>query len=360
MSILFVQPTIPVYRLPLFLCLASEFGPAFKVLHSEGDLGVLTPSYQYTWSDCIGKSMKIGLGLLWQNNLIGYKIKKNDIVVISGNPRYISTIIFMLKVRFLGGKIAWWGHYRSSTSKNWRIILRLKLMKIVNGIVFYTQDEVNEYLSMKNQKEERPIVGLNNGIDIKPINNVRKNFDAKSRQNQILFLGRTSEKSNFRILLEALSYPSLKNVTLNVIGNDKPHTYLNETQNDLVNKCKINWYGKLTHEQEISKIVNNCQIFVYPGAVGLSLIHAMAYGLPCLVHSDRFKHMPEIAAFKKGLTGLTFKPNDPKDLALKLSTMMSNVTLLNTMSGNCLKIVEKDFNIKSMTQKFIKFIKELK
>ena len=32
-----------------------------------------------------------------------------------------------------------------------------------------------------------------------------------------------------------------------------------------------------------------------PGAVGLSLIHAMAYGLPCLVHSNRLQHMPEIA-----------------------------------------------------------------
>ena len=40
------------------------------------------------------------------------------------------------------------------------------------------------------------------------------------------------------------------------------------------------------------------RIFVYPGEVGLSLIHAMAYGLPCLVHSDRLKHMPEISISK--------------------------------------------------------------
>ena len=39
---------------------------------------------------------------------------------------------------------------------------------------------------------------------------------------------------------------------------------------------------------------------------------------------------------------------------------MSNVTLLNTMSDNCLKLVEKDFNTKNMTKNFVKFIKELK
>ena len=93
MRVLFVQPSIPLYRVSLFHRLSSEFGTVFKVLYSEGDLGKLTPSYQYTWSECIGRSIKIGFGLLWQKNLINYKINKNDIVVISGNPGYISTSI---------------------------------------------------------------------------------------------------------------------------------------------------------------------------------------------------------------------------------------------------------------------------
>ena len=98
MRILFVQPSIPIYRLPFFLYLASEFGQYFSVLHSEGDMGPLTPSYQYPWSNCIGRTIKIGFGYLWQNNLIGYKVRKHDIFVIAGNPRYISSIIFMFKV----------------------------------------------------------------------------------------------------------------------------------------------------------------------------------------------------------------------------------------------------------------------
>ena len=76
MSILFVQPFIPVYRLPFFLSLASKFGSGFKVLHSEGDLGELTPAYHYSWSDCIGRSIKIGSVFFWQKNLISFKVKK--------------------------------------------------------------------------------------------------------------------------------------------------------------------------------------------------------------------------------------------------------------------------------------------
>ena len=132
-------------------------------------MGSLTPTYQYSWSKCIGDIINIGFGFLWQNNLLRCKIKKDDIVVISGNPRYISSIIFILKVKFFGGKVAWWSHYRSSTSKTWRMSLRLRLMQIANGIMFYTEDEVIEYLSKRNKREKRPIIGLNNGVDINPI-----------------------------------------------------------------------------------------------------------------------------------------------------------------------------------------------
>ena len=95
------------------------------------------------------------------------------------------------------------------------------------------------------------------------------------------------------------------NIILNVIGNDD-HYSMTTNKITFANGSKINWYGKLIDEKDISNIANRCRIFVYPGAVGLSLIHAMAYGLPCLIHSDRCNHMPEIAAFSHGKTGLTF------------------------------------------------------
>ena len=231
-------------------------------------------------------------------------------------------------------------------------------MKIANGIIFYTQEEVDEYLS-RIKEEKRPVVGLNNGVDIIPIKRIRKEYDADTRQHEILFLGRVSDKANFKILLEALKNSNLSNITLNVIGNENRDSSLHGNQNSIYNRPKINWYGKLTDEQEISNIANRCRIFVYPGAVGLSLIHAMAYGLPCLVHSDPLKHMPEIAAFKTGVTGSTFNSGDPKDLAVKLSTMILNTKTLNIMSNNCLKIVDNEFNTTRMAQKFINFIKEL-
>ena len=357
-KILFVQPSIPLYRISFFKSLASGFGKFFTVIHSEGDLGELTPSLKYPWSNCIGKVIKIGFGFLWQNNLINYKIKKDYIIVVSGNPRYLSTILFILKAKLFGAKILWWGHYRSSTSKTWRIKLRLVLMKLANGIIFYTEDEVKNYLTSTQRKESRPIVGLNNGIDVLPIKRLRKKYNSNSRCREILFLGRVTEKASFHILLKALQHPKFKNIGLNVIGNNDFDPYLKLNKYNFTNGVKINYYGKLTDEKQISNIANRCRIFVYPGSIGLSLIHAMAYGLPSLVHSDPLRHMPEISAFKEGVTGLTFNQDDPEDLAIKLYSMISSTSQLDCMSKECLNIVENDFNTTKMTEKFTKFVRE--
>jgi len=250
------------------------------------------------------------------------------------------------------------GHYRSSTSKNWRIKLRLGLMKFANGIIFYTEDEVKKYLTSKQRKEFRPIIGLNNGIDILPIRRLRKKYDSNSRCREILFLGRVTEKASFHILLNALQHLKIKDITLNVIGNNIFDPYLKLDNYNFNNGVKINYYGKLTDEKKISNIANRCRVFVYPGSIGLSLIHSMAYGLPSLIHSDPLKHMPEIAAFKEGVTGLTFNRNNSEDLAMKLCSMMSNTIQLDFMSKECLNIVENDFNTKTMSEKFSNFVRE--
>ena len=70
--------------------------------------------------------------------------------------------------------------------------------------------------------------------------------------------------------------------------------------------------------------------------MGLSLIHAMAYGLLYLVHSDRLKHMPELQHLVKEMQ-TTFCPGNSRHLAKILSNMISNTKLLNTMSKKCIK-----------------------
>ena len=101
MKILFVQPSIPLYRLSFFKSLATEFGKFFLVIHSEGDFGELTPSLKYPWSKCIGKVKKVGFGFMWQINLINFNIKREY------NSRFRKSQISIYYFIYFKSKIIW-------------------------------------------------------------------------------------------------------------------------------------------------------------------------------------------------------------------------------------------------------------
>ena len=69
-------------------------------------------------------------------------------------------------------------------------------------------------------------------------------------------------------------------------------------------------------------------LFIYPGSVGLSLIHAYNYGLPSIIFSDMRYHMPESAAFKEGFNGISYK----KDSATSLARSIDMYAQLNKES----------------------------
>ena len=100
------------------------------------------------------------------------------------------------------------------------------------------------------------------------------------RKLKVLFLGRLTKKSNINILIKAFNSNQLKDVELNFIGKI-------DYGLDFVSNYKtknIIFHGEIINEEEISRIANECRIFVYGGSVGLSLIHAMNYGLPLIYY----------------------------------------------------------------------------
>ncbi len=83
----------------------------------------------------------------------------------------------------------------------------------------------------------------------------------------------------------------------------------------------------------------------------------MNYGLPCIVHNQKSKHMPEIAAFEKNKTGQTFAYNNANDLALIISNLINDEDKLKKYSNNCLNISSNKFNTQNMAKNFLRFIK---
>jgi glycosyltransferase involved in cell wall biosynthesis len=231
-------------------------------------------------------------------------------------------------------------------------------MRMSHSVVFYTDREVEECQLRMGRFAPARLSGLNNGINTDPVEACRSAYTASARKPHLLFIGRMTEKAQTRLLLMALADPRLSDIRLEIIGAGPEEASLRVQASELGIAARVVWHGPITEEATIASVANRCALFVYPGSVGLSLIHGMAYGLPAVVHSNRWHHMPEISALKPGVNGLTFEEGNAVSLAETIADALSDPIRLDRMSRESLETVRDSFNTKDMSKRFVAAVKE--
>jgi len=357
-QVIVIQPVVPSYRNGFFNGVASILGSCFTVHASDLDMGVLTEQTEVeSWRRKLGPMVRLGPGIEWQCGAMSVPIKRGDIVIVSGAPRCLSNIAVLLKARMHGAQTVWWGQLWSATSRWPRFILRLVLMRLASSVIFYTDAEVAAYKAHFSRWDGRAVGALNNGIDVRPIRTRRVPYDVTLRPKDILFLGRLTEKAQLSLLLEAMTAACLKDATLHVVGDGPDQGGLQDWAGENGLQGRVIWHGATVNESEIADIANQSAAFCYPGGVGLSLIHAMAYGLPAVVHDDPDRHMPEIAAFKHGVTGTHFKKGDANSLAKTLAALLADPTARECMSKEAICRADDIYNTDRMALRFVDFVR---
>lgn len=347
-----IQPAVPGYRIDFFNRVAQILGTGFTVHYSPTDMGVLSVVLPGAWAKPLPPMGHLAPGLEWQSGVLSIPLRRADVVVVSGAPRNLSNMLMLIRARLAGARTVWWGHYWSSTSKASRFRLRLLLMKLADAVLFYTDHEVEEYRAGPGKRDRRPVGALNNGINVDPIIALRTPYEVARRDKAILFIGRLTDKSELGTLLSALTDPLLGDVRLDIIGDGAMKTELQALAARLAIADRVRWHGGTTDERVIANVANRCRVFAYPGGVGLSLIHAMAYGLPVVVHDDRWNHMPEIAAFYKARCGLTFRHGDPQSLVTVLAEALDAATQDRFWSEAAVRVTSEEFNTREMAKRF--------
>lgn len=359
MTLVHIQPALPSYRIDFFRRLAAHYGDDMRVHYSPVDMSALTaPRDCAQWEHPIGPLRHPIRGVEWQVGALSVPFNRGDTVVVCGAPRNLSTLLVLAKARMKGARTIWWGHYWSATTNTHRHRLRMKLSQLADALLFYTDAEVERFHD-DGWTHSGPVGALNNGVDLSDIRRLRRPYDPAERDRNLLFIGRLTEKARLGLMLEALSNPALRDAHLHVVGGGAEESTLRAQSVSHGVADRITWYGGTTDEACIAEIANRCAAFVYPGQVGLSLIHAMGYGLPCIVHDQPLHHMPEIAAFEDGKTGTTFAEGDAAALARAVSRLLEGTYSLKAMSNSCIDTTSRRFNTEHMAERFIAFADRL-
>ena len=359
-KIIVVQPSVPFYRYGYFSRVAERLGKSFSVYASPGNLNVLSERDSIpAWEFPLPTMRHLAPKIHWQPGVLSIAIEKDDIVVVSGAPRCLSNIALLIKARMRGATTIWWGHYWSSTSRKWSATVRMALMHLSDALLFYTDQEKTEYLAATKTRRRIPLFALNNGVETSQIASLRQPYCTKSRKRDLVYIGRVIQKSNLDLLIDALSQPSCAGVTLDIIGDGDDKARLQARCTELNLAERITWHDGTVDEAKIAAVFNRCKIFVYPGAVGLSLVHALAYGLPVIVHGDRWKHGPEFAALKTGDNGHTFANGDLAALSEVIAGTLAKPADLACMSASAIATTDESFNAADMADRFCDAIASL-
>jgi len=360
------QPVVASYRLALFNELESDDRFRLQLFASEGIPGCPPSCLQqgiFQATECEYVSLA-GDVIVWQKS-VREALEDTDVLVVCGNPRYLSSLELLLAAKRRGISTIWWGHGWSATSKPWRTILRKWFMKnLPDLLLLYTQKEADDFIEMGFRKETT--LYLNNTIDTRPMETARQRwsgqpleeFKRKHELNDkitLLYCGRMTEKSDLSTLIQAMAH--LKNescdaVRLIMIGDGESLVRSKQLSSRLGLDGVITWCGSIYPEYDLAPWFMSSSLFVFPGSIGLSINHAFAYGLPVITHNNPLQQGPEFSYLREGINGCTFRRSDSHGLSSLIRQLIDQPDRLEWMSREAMRTIREVCPFDGMVRRF--------
>lgn len=345
-NIYILQDTIREYRRDFYAGLFENSDFNVTLMCHENNLSEYSSQIINYQKDKLNLPYDLLFKNLSRNDFV--KISKAEIIVVDANLRNLDIYILGIARFLFGFKLVFWGHWRSAHTPWAYVRMRdLLFLFLCSYRLFYYEEEVSF------SKIPLRVDFVNNTVNTRQIAKYSApvKFSYRNRSElKVIFIGRLNNKSNYKLLLELAQRLSHVKIKFYIIG---------EAEDMLVEpSSNITLLGPLFSEHEISKYMNASDISIYPGAAGLSVIHALCYGVPVIVHDDPRGHNPEANKVVPGFNGLVFKKNDVVSLTLTLLQLYNDRKLLKLLKMNCRTFINSNSS-DIMTKRFSDVLRKL-
>lgn len=289
----------------------------------------------------------------WQTGVVQLAFKKYDAYIILGEPMVISTWLLLVMARLQRKRVYFWTHGWYGKETKIKALIKKTFFGLANGNflygnyardlmikegmnpnklhVIYNSLAYDEQLLIRARQKETDVYE-SHFANVNPV---------------ILFIGRLTKQKKLDMILKAQYACRSNGFCFNVvfIGDGPENVDLKHLANSLNIISDVWFYGPSYNETELSSLVYNADLCVAPGNIGLTAMHAMVYGCPCVSHNNFSRQMPEFEAIKKGVTGSFFKYDNIEDLAecIKNWFCMHNNDR-DAIRQNCYKEIDEHWN----------------
>lgn len=311
------------------------------------------------------RNVWLGRNFLWQKGLIGISLSRNfDVLIFYGFRSHITTWIAAILSRLTGKRVLIWsiGTYRDC-SGFCRFYQQIFLL-LAHGVLLFgnrgrdiliqwglSPDSL--YLVFNSLDYDRQRRARHNLLQM-DLNKLKLGLFSNPHLPTIMFIGRLVLRKRLDLLLDAVSLLNKRGMPANVlvIGDGPEMSKLRQHAERHHLDDKVIFYGGCHDEEELAPLMSISDLCVCPAALGLTVIHAFAYGIPVITHNRPDLHGPEFEAIVPGLNGQVFRMGDVSDLARTIEEWLMREISREATAVFCLQVVDRFYNTHYQTKVF--------
>lgn len=298
---------------------------------------------------------KLTSGVLWQTGLIRLITDRDlDVIIFLGNFTFLSTWIAALLAKRKGIRVLFWTHGWLRDEKGIKDAIRTRFYRLAHALLLYGNRAkqiavrkgfsphrlhvIYNSLDYKRQKEIRNLISDQRLLAL------RSKILSDSANSIVVCTGRLTKLKKLDILLNAMASLNQQGhkVCLLLVGDGPERESLERLSLKL--NLSVYFYGACYEEASLAELIMCANVAVSPGQVGLTAMHALAYGVPVITHGDLDHQMPECEAILPGRTGDTFQRGDVSDLAQVLKKWILRPWPDIQTRTECTTIIDKFYN----------------
>lgn len=369
------QVCIPHYRRHLYETLGADPRIRFLVLADPvADVPYLSLSAAPNRCDFKAATQSLirlpfGLSLSWQPAAVKAVLRSRpDIVIAQGSPYELTAWMLAVVGRILHIPVLLWTHGLQGDESGLKWLIRSWLFRLSRGLLLYG-DYAKELLISKgfaadrlhviyNSLDDRRQVAVSEQITSDDCEAFRRSLGIGAQERLICFTGRLQPVKRLPWLLHALHRVAQqgRNVHLVLVGDGSERPLLESLVQELKLTKLVHFLGATYDESRLSLVLSASDLAVVPSGAGLSIMHALGYGTPVLLHDKVEEHFPEWEAVREAETGWFYRYDDLSDCVEKIINALFPFPKKPAMAGACRSVINSRYNTTTHAGLFINAI----
>lgn len=267
--------------------------------------------------------------LMLQPGIILAALGRHDTLILLGNAAWPTTWIAAGLGRMTGKRVLFWTHGWTRRDQGLARLVRGAFYRLAHGLLLY--GHMAKMVGIEQGFDPSRLYVIYNSLDYATHARVRESItDEQCRRMRIemfndpdtpvvVCVARLMANKRLDMLIRAAAINAASGRRANVllVGDGPERSRLENLAKE--HDVRVVFAGSCYDEAMLGRCFRCASVCVSPGNIGLTAMHALAYGTPAVTHDDWERQMPEFEAIIPGKTGGLYRAGDEQSLAHEIA-----------------------------------------